>query len=428
MLPLDQTFFVCILIASLVVSCLLPRIAVAVQIHLVQIGFSLSFGFLLFGAQQMGIVLFAALLMYFWTQHASRFFRPIICSTVVWLSMFITLLWLHYSRPVDTMVHVSGCFMLMTIKYTSHQHKPASLLEWLGWTFFVPSFFTGPTLSLEEYQNWLKASGEKTPEPGLDRLPSPSWSDVFIESLWYAPFAILGTSIVPIAAILDFDPSVGTVHRLLYGWIALWCIKCRYYLIWGIAEASFIGSGASWFVWHRGRNANVQKIECAHSVRDITENWNRCSAMWLKTGVYQPMNAWLNGMGWSVDQSARLAVMVTSLTSATWHGFSAGYYLTFGCTFVCTIISRLMHKEIELAEIVQRSALLRSLYKVTSVVWLNVILLTVALPFQLHTFDMSWKAWQSLNFIGHMWAAIALIAVLLVSNGKQRRQLAAKKE
>lgn len=438
LLPADQLIFVGVLVLSFIVSSALNLISRvpfscipsghAHIIHAVQIIFGLSFGTLMFGGYDMSIVVGTALWIFLCVRWPSKLTRPL-----VWATMFSILLYIHYYRPVESLIHVSGCFMLMIIKYTTHANgsstsKPPTLIEWFGWTFFIPSFFTGPTLTFDEYMNWVTyTTGLDAPicsfpyEIGLDRPYGFGTFEVIVEVLWCVPFAIVGTTLIPVTSVAALNPDTGIIFRLIYAWIALWCVKCRYYLIWGIAEASYITSGASKFVWHRGRNVVIPKIEYAQSVHDITANWNRCASQWLKHSVYQPITAMLDAAGYPIETCGRVAIFITSLTSATWHGFSAGYYMTFGCTFVSTIVARLMHKIVE--PTVAQTPSLHFLYKFIMVLWLNIIFITYAMPFQLHTFENCWKYWQSIHFIGHIWTGAALIVVLLVVTNRQTRQI-----
>jgi hypothetical protein len=443
-LPADQLVFIGVLISSFIISCSLSRetfnsfyparLQTAIFIHALQVVWCITGGLLLFGLPD--VALFTTLVManYTWVKFGP--IKALIRQGFVWITMFSFLFFLHYTRPFMAVIHISGCTMLLTVKYTMYiaeedVTKPRpSLMDWLGWTFFIPSFFTGPTLALNEYLNWVNYVTAIVP-PHLDlkvydfdQLQPPRTSvKALTSAIWFAPFAILGTSMFPVASVAMFDMEVGVLHRILYTWIALWCIRCRYYLLWGIAEASYIGSDAARHVWHFGRNVEVWNIELATTVHDITNNWNRSTAMWLKRNVYQPTLAKLTETMHDHTRAARVAILVTNVISAMWHGFSAGYYMTFLGTGACTVVSRLLHQHVDPIVNSSQSRFVQISYQIATVIWVNLLLITFALPFQLHSFQQSWAAWRGLYFVGHMWAGLALIVVLLVITQKQEKKI-----
>jgi hypothetical protein len=436
-LPTDQITFIGVLLASFIVSSCINKSALryyvsdraALFIHLLQAVFSITGCVVLFPLVDVVVFLSLVASMFFWIRFTPSS-MGMIRQAVVWLTMFIWLFCVHYTRPFMATIHISGAIMLLTIKYTSYaaectKENLPDLVQWLGWTFFIPSFFTGPTISLQEYLKWVSDVAlpqQEQQEYDFDKLERTS-EKALTTAFWFAPFAILGTSLYPITSVTIFGHDVGVLYRLLYTWIALWCIKCRYYFLWGIAEASYIESGAARHVWHFGRNVEVWSIENAMNVHDITNNWNRCTAMWLKRNVYQPTLSRLTETMQDNAKATQLAVLVTNLTSAMWHGFSAGYYMTFIGTGICTLISRILHQHIDPLVTRSGSRLLQIGYKVGIVLWINVLMITFALPFQVHTFEQSWSAWRGLYFIGHIWAGLALILVLIVITRSQERTI-----
>lgn len=440
-LPADQLAFIGVLIASFIISCSLSRetfksfyparLQTALFIHTLQIVWCIAGSLLLFGLHDVALFTTLVVANYIWVKFGPT--KALIRQGFVWITMFSFLFFLHYTRPFMAVIHISGCTMLMTVKYTMYiaeedATKPRpSLMDWLGWTFFIPSFFTGPVLAFNDYLNWTHyVTAIVLPARNYDfdgLQPSRTSVKALTSAIWFAPFAILGTSMFPVASVAMFDMEVGVLHRILYTWIALWCIRCRYYLLWGIAEASYIESDAARHVWHFGRNVEVWNIEFATTVHDITNNWNRSTAMWLKRNVYQPTLVKLTETMYDHTLAARVAVLVTNVISAMWHGFSAGYYMTFLGTGACTVVSRLLHQHVDPIVNSSQSRVVKISYQVATVIWVNLLLITFALPFQLHSFQQSWAAWRGLYFVGHMWAGLALIAVLLVITQKQEKKI-----
>ena len=388
------------------------RLCVKTELHLVQMIFSLICCVIVFGYESAISTLLSASII--WALH--RLTSAKLAQPLTWISTFTWLSYLHLNRPEVWTPHITGSVMLMTIRYTSYASdrkagltKTGSLPEWLGWSFFIPSFFTGPTTSLEEYRAWHayvnNVSKNVVKEAIEDTCPA---NKTFVRALWYAPFVIIGQMTFPAIGVTRFEPTQGMVYRVFYAWMALWCIKCRYYLAWGVAEAAFVASDASKFVWHHGRNIDFKRVETAQTFHSITKYWNICTADWLKRYIYIPLQTWLDQTGWN----RQYAIVGTNVVSASWHGISAGYYVTFIAGGFCTAIGRLMHKHLDPFISGLNSVILCSVYEIVMVLLTNVLVITFGLPFELLSWQATWEAWKGLFFIGHVWLGAALLLVL----------------
>jgi len=74
--------------------------------------------------------------------------------------------------------------------------------------------------------------------------------------------------------------------------------------------------------WDRLNNVNPWGIETAQSSRIYLENWNKNTNNWLRQYVYLRVTPHGKKPGFR-------ASLATFTTSALWHGFYPGYYLTF---------------------------------------------------------------------------------------------------
>lgn len=451
LLPFDQIIFTGVVVCIyFVCRCLnrdtiqrvqgvLPvtKLRVDTELHLFHVLFCLASGSLIFGVQAMLSTLVCATLM--WAVHT--FLCSEMASALSWIGMFGWLGYLNLTRPFGWALHISGCVMLMTIRYTSHAGdvqnnavKTGSLIEWLGWTYFIPGFFTGPTMALQDYRRYhtyLTAPASPASQPEEDAQPEDN-SDrlnivcvdsveiidieatrppnrAFVRALWYVPFVIVGQTAFPVEGVTRFAAADGMIYRVFYAWMALWCIKCRYYVAWGLAEASFSASNASLFVWHRGRNVDVWQVELGRSTHSILKYWNMCTADWLKRYVYIPTRMWLSST--DVRAPDLMAIVVTNVVSAVWHGLSPGYYATFVGGGVCTAVGRLLYVYVEPNPKTSHPIVV-SLYEVAMVLWTAVLVITFGIPFQLLSWHATWEAWKGLFFIGHVWLGAALMLVL----------------
>lgn len=331
-------------------------------------------------------------------------------TVFVWTFMMWWLCWLNVARidnwttPTWTL-NISGCVMLMVIKYTSlgklgiSEGNDVTLTEWLGWTYFLPSLFAGPTIELTEY---LRYASFRYLSPSTASKGQRSVS-VFIESIWYLPFVIIGQQLFPIAAVATFEAHHGMLYRILFLWVAMWCIRCRYYFSWKISEASYVACGASTFHSTGGCNVNVWQVEQSDNVRDVLNNWNLCAAYWLKRHVYEPCLRYL--------RNEKAAILVTNVVSAVWHGIYPGYFVTFILAGLATSVGRLTHTNV-VPRVAKLPEALQALYKLFMTVAMAVLVCTIGLPFQVFTLEMIWESWKGVYFMGHVWlSGLAIIAL-----------------
>ena len=402
-MALDQVLFGGLLLACYAASNALGRFKKTMrarQLHLAQVAFSMGAGSCIFGITSMAGTLVLAVIVWLIQQRTweSK-------SYIIWLSTFSTLITLHLTRGAGWHPHITGSIMLMVIKYTSLSHESScGLIEWLGWTFFIPSFFTGPTLSLAEYMAWVDDDDEKpTEQDGTHQI---------LTALWYVPFVLFGQRMFPASQIASFPVEMNLFDRVMFAALSMWCIRARYYLAWSIAHACYLASGASAHTSHEGCNVDPWEIETATSVHQVTKNWNRCTSDWLKNSVHRPLNEWLRQR--NVRSAGLLAVIGTNVVSAAWHGLHPGYYLTFVGAGLCTIVGRLLHRNVES----RLSGWMLQVYKIVSWVWCFVILVTFTIPFQVYTLDAGWMSWEAIYFIGHFWMVAAACLALAIGPPK----------
>ena len=107
--------------------------------------------------------------------------------------------------------------------------------------------------------------------------------------------------------------------------------RLKYYGVWSLTEGSCILSGmgfngidpsTSKIRWDRLNNVYPWGIESAQNSRAYLENWNKNTNVWLRNYVYLRVTPKGKKPGFR-------ASLATFSTSAFWHGFYPGYYLTF---------------------------------------------------------------------------------------------------
>lgn len=107
--------------------------------------------------------------------------------------------------------------------------------------------------------------------------------------------------------------------------------RMKYYGVWSITEGACIMAGIGFNgmdpttgkpKWDRLENVNAWGIETAQNSRAYLDNWNKNTNKWLRNYVYLRVTPKGRKPGFR-------ATLATFITSAFWHGFYPGYYLTF---------------------------------------------------------------------------------------------------
>ena len=107
--------------------------------------------------------------------------------------------------------------------------------------------------------------------------------------------------------------------------------RMKYYGVWSLTEGACILSGMGYkginqktgkVEWNRLQNVNPLGIESAQNSRAYLENWNMNTNHWLRNYMYLRVTPKDKKPGFR-------ASLATFITSAFWHGFYPGYYLSF---------------------------------------------------------------------------------------------------
>ncbi|KIV89225.1 hypothetical protein PV10_08811 [Exophiala mesophila] len=216
-----------------------------------------------------------------------------------------------------------------------------SLLDYAGYVFFFPSLWTGPAFDFVDYQRWLQTSmfdvppGTKAPPTkGKRRIPrsgTPAmyklvtglvWLVLYLKfSAWYNVPLILSDKYMS----CSFLRRVWILHMLGF------TSRLKYYAVWTMTEGACILSGLGYngtdpitgkARWDRLENVDAWGIETAQNSRAYLDSWNKNTNKWLRNYVYLRVTPKGKKPGFR-------ATLATFITSAFWHGFYPGYYLTF---------------------------------------------------------------------------------------------------
>lgn len=219
-----------------------------------------------------------------------------------------------------------------------------SLLDFAGYILFFPSLFAGPSFDFVDYQRWItttmfeipKGTDPKTAPPtrkqrkiprsstpaALKALAGLLWIFLFLRfSAWYNTDLVLS----PTYTTYSLPRRIWQLNMLGFS------TRMKYYGVWYLTEGACILSGLGYkgidqkigrAQWNRLENVNPWGIETAQNTRAYLENWNKNTNNWLRNYMYLRVTPKGKKPGFR-------ASLATFITSAFWHGFYPGYYLSF---------------------------------------------------------------------------------------------------
>jgi lysophospholipid acyltransferase len=228
-------------------------------------------------------------------------------------------------------------------KYSAITKFPA-IVDYLGYVMFFPSLFAGPSFEFVDYRRWIDTTLFDVP-PGTDpskvpptrkkrkipRSGTPAAKKAAEGLIWILAFIQLGsyfsTDFLLSDAFLQYPflRRVFTVHMV--GFTA----RTKYYGVWALTEGACILSGMGYnnfdpksgkVFWNRLENVNPWSLETAQNSHAYLGSWNKNTNHWLRNYVYLRVTPKGKKPGFR-------ASMATFATSALWHGFYPGYYMTF---------------------------------------------------------------------------------------------------
>ena len=218
------------------------------------------------------------------------------------------------------------------------------ILDYAGYVLFFPSLFAGPSFDYVDYREWIETSMFDLPagtDPKLAaktrkkrRIPRSgtpaawkavtglAWILAFLKfSAWYNTDLVLG----------DQYMQYGFLRRVWLLEMLGFATRMKYYGVWYLTEGACILSGMGYkgvdpktgqVQWNRLQNVNPWGIETAQNSRAYLENWNMNTNHWLRNYMYLRVTPKGKKPGFR-------ASLATFTTSAFWHGFYPGYYLSF---------------------------------------------------------------------------------------------------
>ncbi|KAL7713133.1 O-acyltransferase domain containing protein [Entamoeba marina] len=185
--------------------------------------------------------------------------------------------------------------------------------------------------------------------------------------------------------------------------------RVKYVGTWYIADSMSIIGGFGYAgtnngeqTWNRFTNINFLIFESSDSIRKSVILWNKYVQNWLNQYVY------LNMVGTSLEP---LKDIITNLISAFWHGFHAGYYLSFGGLTLHTQTSKLIFKKLTpyVKEKSGNDKTIMMIYNTILVIYTFFIVNYNFCPFFVMDFWASWAMLKQTYFSIHLLTLVIFI-------------------
>lgn len=219
-----------------------------------------------------------------------------------------------------------------------------SLLNYAGYVLFFPSLLAGPAFDFSEYRRWLDTTmfevpaqidpAKKPPTRRKRKIPrsaTPAMWKLAGGAVWIVLFLNLSGMFSTDALTGPTYLEYGMFSRLFILHMVGLTARCKYYGVWTMTEGACILTGLGYngvdpatgkVSWDRLQNISPWGVETAQNSRAYLGNWNTNTNTWLRNYIYLRVTPRGKKPGFR-------ASLATFTTSAFWHGFYPGYYLSF---------------------------------------------------------------------------------------------------
>ncbi|KAF2865045.1 MBOAT family protein-like protein [Massariosphaeria phaeospora] len=219
-----------------------------------------------------------------------------------------------------------------------------NLLDYAGYVLFFPALMAGPAFDYCDYNRYISTTMFTLP-PGTDpskapptrkqrkipRSGTPAVIKMVYGTMWIFAFLKFSAWYNTAFLLSDIQMKYWFPRRVWNVYMLGFTTRMKYYGIWSLAEGSCILTGIGYngldpvtgrAKWDRLTNIKPLDIELAQNGRAYMGSWNINTNHWLRNYMYLRVTPKGKKPGFR-------ATLATFVTSAFWHGFYPGYYLTF---------------------------------------------------------------------------------------------------
>ncbi|KAL4898504.1 MBOAT, membrane-bound O-acyltransferase family-domain-containing protein [Aspergillus ambiguus] len=328
-------------------------------------------------------------------------------------------------------------------KYAAITEFPG-ILDYLGYILFFPSLFGGPSFEYVDYRRWIDTTLFDVP-PGTDpskvpptrkkrkipRSGTPATKKAIAGLLWILIFLQLGSIYNQETVLSDtfmdysFPRRVWILHMLGFA------TRTKYYGVWSLTEGACILSGMGYngfdpksgkVFWNRLENIDPWGLETAQNSHAYLGSWNKNTNHWLRNYVYLRVTPKGKKPGFR-------ASLATFATSAFWHGFYPGYYMTFVLgSFIQTVAKNFRRyiRPFFLTPDGSKPTAHKRYYDLFSWFVTQTTLSFAVVPFIVLSFGTSMRIWQSVYCYGIVGNVLSLVFFASPAKGFLIRKLKAR--
>ena len=218
------------------------------------------------------------------------------------------------------------------------------LIDFAGYVLFFPALLVGPAFDYAEYRRWLDTTmfdlpaqvdpSKKPPVRRKRKIPrsgTPAAWKAASGIVWIGLFVYLSNYFHFTELTKSTFLKLGFLRRVWALYMVGVTARLKYYGVWSLTEGACILAGLGYngvdpvsgkVSWNRLQNINPLGVELAQNSRAYLGNWNMNTNNWLRNYVYLRVTPKGKKPGFR-------ASLITFTTSAFWHGFYPGYYLSF---------------------------------------------------------------------------------------------------
>jgi len=285
----------------------------------------------------------------------------------------------------------------------------------------------GPAFDYVDYKQWIETTMFEVPA-GTDPIKKPPtrkkrkiprsgtpamwkaaaglfWILLYLKcSGWYYPDLLTG----------DKYMTYGFLYRVWILHMLGVTTRLKYYGVWSLTEGACILSGLGYkgvdpatgkVSWDRLQNVNPWGVETAQNTRAYLGSWNINTNNWLRNYVYLRVTPRGKKPGFR-------ASIATFLTSAFWHGFYPGYYLSFLlASFIQTVAKncRRYFRPFFLDPTTGQPTRYKIYYDVLSYIVTQLAFSFTTAPFVLLELPASYLVWSRVYFYGIIGTALSTV-------------------
>ncbi|KAJ5578909.1 hypothetical protein N7450_007776 [Penicillium hetheringtonii] len=248
----------------------------------------------------------------------------------------------------------------------------------------------------------------------IPRSGTPAVKKLVVGLVWIFVFLQLGSRFTTEFVLSDKFLEFGFLRRVFTVYMLGFATRFKYYGVWSLTEGACILSGMGYngfdnktgkVFWNRLENVDPWGLETAQNSHAYLGSWNKNTNHWLRNYIYLRVTPKGKKPGFR-------ASMATFATSALWHGFYPGYYLTFVLgSFIQTVAKNFRRyvRPFFLTPDGAHPMPYKRYYDIASWLVTQLTLGFAVIPFIILSFDDSIAVWSRVYFYGIINIVVSLI-------------------